>query len=93
MIWKIWKKSKSNSDKIWTTTIFFISFNNFLPYFPNLITIQLIFHIFHIISLFSFVFSKCFHYSTCPSLINWIVIRFGKYRIKLWKDMKIMEEK
>jgi hypothetical protein len=25
--------------------------------------------------------------------VNWKVIRFGKYRGKLWKDMKNMEER
>jgi hypothetical protein len=65
MIWKTWKKDKLNSEMIifsilsisyhyftCLSSIFSISFHNFLLYFPNLFTIQLIFfHICHIFLL------------------------------------------
>jgi hypothetical protein len=53
MIWRIWKKGKSNSDKISP------SFHNFLLYFPNL----------HYSTGFSSAFSISFHYSTYFSSI------------------------
>jgi hypothetical protein len=92
---KIWKISKSNSEKIWKIQkiIFCLSFHYFLLYFPNLLTIQLIFlPYFPYHFTFQLAFLPC-----CPYLItirpSWIVKRFRKYRRKLWKDMKNMEEK
>jgi hypothetical protein len=46
MIWKIWKKSRLNSEMIWNirfSSIFSISFHNFLLYFPYHFTIHLAF--------------------------------------------------
>ena len=60
----------------WVSSIFSLSFHNFLLYFPNLITIQLgfvpyfnlgFFHIFHIFSLFNLPF---FHIFPIFSLFN-----------------------
>jgi hypothetical protein len=107
MICIIWKKIKLNSEKIGKTIFFSIfhifslfssvfskSFHYLLPYFPYHFTI--FFHIVHIFSLFNLPFFDIFHIiSRFSSGRNpsWIVKRFGKYRRKLWKDMKNMEEK
>jgi hypothetical protein len=56
----------------------FISFHNFVLYFQNLFTIQLIF-----LPYFSYHFTN---------QLTFLVIRFGKYRRKLWNDMKKKEE-
>jgi hypothetical protein len=97
--WKIQKKSKLNSEKIWKiwkkivkshiisqfSSVFSISFHNFLPYLPCLFTIQLTFLLY-----FPF-FEKKWKIQKKSKLNSekiwkiWkkIVKRYGKYRRKL----------
>jgi hypothetical protein len=98
MIWKIWKKSKLNSEKIWTistyiASVFSLSFHYFLQYFPNLFLIQLGF-----LPYCSYLFTiqltfktkhimKISHinvniYENYGRKVSWIVKRYGKYRRK-----------
>jgi hypothetical protein len=104
-IWKIWKKGKLNSEKIWKIwkKSRVHSEKIFLPYFPNLFTIQ---------PGGSSIFSISFHYSTWVSSIfsisrrqtsrshygskvSTVTVTIFKYRNKIGKiivkDMENME--
>ena len=87
MTWKIWKKAKLNSEKIWkiwkktklnSEKIWKIQKN------PKL-NCEMIWKIWKKVKL------KCEIIWKIWKKASRIVKRFGKYRRKLWKDMKNME--
>ena len=85
MIWKIWKKGKSNSDNIWTI------------WKKGKLNSEKIWKIWKKPKLNSEKIWKIQkqivkRYGKYGGKVSWIVKRYGKYRRKLWKDMKNMED-
>jgi hypothetical protein len=83
MIWKIWRKDKSNSDKTYFSSIF--SIFHIISQFSSVFSKS-----FHYSTCLSSILSISYHYSTCLSFIfsSRIVIRYGQYGRKASWNMK-----